>query len=136
MTDDKKWVYFFGDGQSEGDPEERDILGGKGAGLAAMSRAGLPVPPGFTISAECCPEIEKSGGKWPEGLEAQVREALTRLERLTGRQFGHGARPLLVAVRSGAKISMIVKSADRSFSNSTVSGTGIETFLFRFHFLT
>jgi rifampicin phosphotransferase len=106
MTNNKKWVYFFGNGDSEGDPQDRDILGGKGAGLAAMSRAGLPVPPGFTISAECCREIEASGGQWPAGLEAQVREALQRLEALTERQFGHGERPLLVAVRSGASISM------------------------------
>jgi len=106
MSDRTKWVYFFGDGESEGDPDRRDILGGKGASLAAMCRAGLPVPPGFTISAELCPIIEERGGEWPEGLEEQVRAALTRLETLTGRTFGHGHRPLLVAVRSGASVSM------------------------------
>jgi pyruvate,water dikinase len=106
MAEQKKWVYFFAEGMSEGDPERRDMLGGKGASLAAMSRAGLPVPPGFTISAECCPAIEASGGRWPEGLEDQVREALDRLEHVTGRTFGRGHKPLLVAVRSGAAISM------------------------------
>ena len=106
MADEKTWVYFFGEGSSEGDPERRDLLGGKGASLAAMSRAGLPVPPGFTLSAECCPHIERSGGTWPEGLRRQVRDAMARLEALTGRTFGHGDRPLLVAVRSGAAVSM------------------------------
>jgi len=105
MTE-QKWVYFFGEGGSEGDPERKDILGGKGASLAAMSRAGLPVPPGFTISAELCPIIERSGGVWPDGLEAQVRQAMARLEQITGRTYGSGDRPLLVAVRSGAAVSM------------------------------
>jgi len=105
MTE-QKWVYFFGEGGSEGDPEHKDILGGKGASLAAMSRAGLPVPPGFTISAELCPIIEQSGGVWPDGLEAQVRQAMARLEQITERTYGRGHRPLLVAVRSGAAVSM------------------------------
>ena len=102
----KQWVYFFGDGAAEGDPERKDILGGKGASLAAMSRAGLPVPPGFTISTECCPLYFESGGAWPDGLEQQVREALARLEEVTGRPFGRSASPLLVSVRSGAARSM------------------------------
>jgi pyruvate,water dikinase len=106
MTDQSKWVYFFGEGTSEGDPASRDILGGKGASLAAMSRAGLPVPPGFTISAELCPIVEERGGEWPDGLEGQVRDALARLESITGRTYGQGERPLLVAVRSGAAVSM------------------------------
>ena len=102
----EKWVYFFGGGQAEGDPERKDILGGKGASLAAMSRAGLPVPPGFTISAECCRLFFEADRRWPEGLEEQVRRALARLEEITGRKFGRGDRPLLVSVRSGAAISM------------------------------
>jgi pyruvate,water dikinase len=106
MTDQSKWVYFFGEGTSEGDPADRDMLGGKGASLAAMSRAGLPVPPGFTISAELCPLLEQRGGEWPDGLEQQVRDALARLEKVTNRPFGQGDRPLLVAVRSGAAVSM------------------------------
>ena len=106
MTNGNKWVYFFGEGASEGDPERKDILGGKGASLAAMCRAGLPVPPGFTISAELCPIIQESGGKWPEDLETQVRDAMVRLQEVTGRTYGQGDRPLLVAVRSGAAVSM------------------------------
>ena len=100
-----RYVYFFGDGQSEGDPARKDLLGGKGASLAAMSRAGLPVPPGFTISAECCPLCLETGG-WPAGLEDEVRAHLTRLEAATGRSYGRGPKPLLVSVRSGAAVSM------------------------------
>jgi len=101
----RKWVFLFGEGTSEGDPARKDLLGGKGASLAAMSRAGLPVPPGFTISAECCSLIEQSGS-WPPGLKDQVRQAMARLEEMTERTFGRGPRPLLVAVRSGAAVSM------------------------------
>jgi phosphohistidine swiveling domain-containing protein len=101
-----QWVFFFGEGTSEGDPSRKDLLGGKGASLAAMSRAGLPVPPGFTISAECCRLFFEGEGQWPPGLEAQVRDAMARLERATGRRFGEGAKPLLVSVRSGAAVSM------------------------------
>jgi len=106
MTDETKWVYSFGEGRSEGNPARRDLLGGKGASLAAMSRAGLPVPPGFTLSAELCPLVNEAGGTWPEGLEAQVRAAMAGLENVTGRKYGHGERPLFVAVRSGAAVSM------------------------------
>lgn len=106
MSGAPQYVYFFGDGSSEGDPSRTDLLGGKGASLAAMSRAGFPVPPGFTISSECCALVEAGGGRWPDGLEAQVRAALKRLETATGREFGRGTQPLLVAVRSGAGVSM------------------------------
>ncbi len=102
----KRWVFFFGDGRAEGDPERRDVLGGKGASLAAMSRAGLPVPAGFTIAAECCRLFLDSGGRWPEGLKQQVNDHLERLEIATGRKFGDGEDPLLVSVRSGAAVSM------------------------------
>lgn len=100
-----RYVHFFGDGTS-GDPTRKDILGGKGASLAALSSAGLPVPPGFTISAECCPMYLENGERWPEGLEAEVHEALARLEHVTGRTFGAFPKPLLVSVRSGAAVSM------------------------------
>ncbi len=100
-----KLVYFFCEGHSDGDPSRKDILGGKGASLAAMSRAGLPVPPGFTISVECCPLFLETG-RWAEGLEEQVKENLQRLEEVTGRKFGEGPQPLLVSVRSGAARSM------------------------------
>ncbi|MBL8799576.1 MAG: hypothetical protein JNM56_37180 [Planctomycetia bacterium] len=102
----RRWTYFFGNGDSEGDPARKDLLGGKGASLAAMSRAGLPVPPGFTIATECCRHFHDNAGTWPDGLEAEVRAALTRLEHLTGRIFGTGSAPLLVSVRSGAAASM------------------------------
>jgi len=101
----EQWIYFFGDGSAEGDPDRRDILGGKGASLAAMTRAGLPVPPGFTISTECC-RLFLQAGAWPEGLAEQVDDALGRLERATGRTFGSPRSPLLVSVRSGAAVSM------------------------------
>jgi len=105
-VEEKQWVFFFGEGASEGDPRRRDILGGKGASLAEMSRAGLPVPPGFTISAECCDYFFKHDGTWPPGLEEQVKAKLRRLEEVTGRTFGTGKKPLLVSVRSGAAQSM------------------------------
>lgn len=101
----RKWAYFFGEGNCEGDPERKDVLGGKGASLGAMSKAGLPVPPGFTICVDCCSAYLESG-TWPEGLEDQVRENLAKLENVTGRKFGKGREPLLVSVRSGAARSM------------------------------
>ncbi len=99
-------VFTFGLGASAGDSARVDVLGGKGASLAAMSRAGLPVPPGFTISAACCAWVDQHDGQWPPGLEEQVRAALSWLEQVTGRTFGRGPKPLLVAVRSGAAVSM------------------------------
>ena len=85
---DGRWVWFFGAGGAEGDPARRDILGGKGASLAAMSRAGLPVPPGFTISVQACEQHHATGGEWPEGLAEQVRANLARLEQVTHLTFG------------------------------------------------
>ena len=102
----KRWVYFFGSGSAEADPQRKDMLGGKGASLAAMSRAGLPVPPGFTISTECCRLFLEGGGTWPDGLREEVQENLARLEAAAGRTFGDPAKPLLVSVRSGAAVSM------------------------------
>jgi rifampicin phosphotransferase len=107
MTETRKLVYFFGAGLAEADGKLVSIVGGKGAGLADMTLADLPVPPGFTISAECCREVlADPSDQWPAGLEQQVRRALHRLEELTGRRFGALDRPLLVAVRSGAAVSM------------------------------
>jgi pyruvate,water dikinase len=99
-------IYFFGAGQADGGNDLKHRVGGKGASLAEMTRAGLNVPPGFTISAECCAAYFRSGGQWPDGLEDEVRAAVARLEELTGRPFGRGDDPLLVAVRSGAAVSM------------------------------
>ena len=101
-----KFVYFFGRGLAEGDESMHDLLGGKGGGLAGMTRAGLPVPPGFTISTEACRVFIRSGGELPDGLDEQVAEALQRLEDLTGQGFGSADKPLLLSVRSGARFSM------------------------------
>src|SRR5579859_2233856 len=87
---DKKWIYFFGDGQAEGGEESRHLVGGKGASLAEMTRAHLNVPPGFTISSECCAAYYELGKRWPEGLENAVRGALERLDASAGRPFGVG----------------------------------------------
>jgi pyruvate,water dikinase len=99
-------IYFFGAGQADGGSEVRQFVGGKGASLADMTRAGLNVPPGFTISAACCESFLRSGGSCPAGLEDDVRAAMKRVEQLMGRVYGDVSRPLLVAVRSGAAVSM------------------------------
>src|SRR5437667_2848807 len=101
-----RFIYFFADGHAEGGNELRHLVGGKGASLAEMCRAGLNVPPGFTISAACCEAYFKAGKQWPPGLEDAVRANLARLEQLTGGIFGKGGNALLVAVRSGAAQSM------------------------------
>jgi pyruvate,orthophosphate dikinase len=100
-----KWVYFFGGGKADGRAELNDILGGKGAGLAEMANMGIPVPPGFTITSEACAFYFKNKA-YPEGLEAQVQENLAKIEKLVGAKFGDGENPLLVSVRSGARVSM------------------------------
>src|SRR5436309_2219982 len=102
MAKAKKWVYQF----SEGSGKMRDLLGGKGAGAAEMTRAGMPVPPGFTITTEACRAYYASGGKVPKGLWEQALPALKVLERKAGKKFGDPIDPLLVSVRSGAKFSM------------------------------
>jgi len=102
-----KWVYFFGDGRAEGDGSQRALLGGKGAGLAEMSRIGLPVPPGFTITTDVCTYYYGNKKSYPRALDAQVRAAVARIEKIMGTQFGdRSAMPLLVSVRSGARDSM------------------------------
>jgi pyruvate,water dikinase len=105
-TSGQRFVYFFGEGHADGDHRIKHLLGGKGASLAEMTKAQLRVPPGFTISAECCDLYLRSGEQWPDGLEEEVRASLARLERLAGRSYGKGDNPLLVAVRSGAAESM------------------------------
>ncbi|WP_029061626.1 pyruvate, phosphate dikinase [Labrenzia sp. DG1229] len=101
-----KWVYSFGNGVAEGAAEMRNLLGGKGANLAEMSSLGLPVPPGFTITTEVCTWYYEHGKTYPEALRAQVVEALEKIGSNTGRKFGDPERPLLVSVRSGARVSM------------------------------
>jgi pyruvate,orthophosphate dikinase len=102
----KKYVYLFADGQAEGTGKMKDLLGGKGAGLAEMTNAGLPVPPGFTITTEACTAYYSAGEKFPEGMFAEAQAALTKVEQATGKKFGGSENPLLVSVRSGAKFSM------------------------------
>ncbi len=101
-----KWVYFFGAGKVEGDGTWRDLLGGKGAGLAEMTRIGLPVPAGFTISTEACDYFYKNGEKYPAELKKQVAEHVARLEKVTRKKLGDPKNPLLVSVRSGSARSM------------------------------
>ncbi len=101
-----KHVYNFGGGQADGSASDKALLGGKGANLAEMTILGLPVPPGFTITTEACNHTFDNDGGWPEGMEAQVREAVALVEQRTGKQFGGDASPLLFSVRSGAPVSM------------------------------
>jgi len=101
-----KWVYFFGAGKAEGDGTWRDLLGGKGAGLAEMTKIGLPVPAGFTISTEACDYFYRNGKKYPAELKRQVAENVARLERVTRKKLGDPKNPLLVSVRSGSARSM------------------------------
>ncbi len=101
----KKNVYFFGGGKAEGNKEMRDLLGGKGANLAEMTNAGLPVPPGFTITTDACIHYSETN-KYPEGMDKQVEDAITKLEKVSGKILNDEKNPLLVSVRSGAKFSM------------------------------
>ena len=100
-----RYVYFFAKNKAEGSAKMRDILGGKGANLAEMANLGIPVPPGFTISTEVCVYYTKMR-KYPEGLMEEIEENLNRVEKETGKKFGNPENPLLVSVRSGARISM------------------------------
>jgi len=103
---DNKYVYSFGRGKAEGHGKMKDILGGKGAGLAEMTNAGLPVPPGFTISTAACGIYYQNNRSLPKEFMDQIMTALAGLEAVTGKQLGSTAEPLLVSVRSGAKFSM------------------------------
>jgi len=103
---ENKYVYFFGEGKAEGNGKMKDLLGGKGAGLAEMTNAGIPVPPGFTITTEVCKFLYSRGHKLPEGFKEQYEAAVKKLEKVNGKQFGEVENPLLVSVRSGAKFSM------------------------------
>jgi pyruvate,orthophosphate dikinase len=101
-----KWVYNFGAGVNDGNAGLKNLLGGKGANLAEMASIDLPVPPGFTITTEVCTAFYDNGKKYPEDLKAQVDAALARIEAAVERKFGDGDAPLLVSVRSGARVSM------------------------------
>src|SRR6516162_2926851 len=105
-SDKTKWVYRFGNGKAEGRADMRNLLGGKGAGLAEMANLGLPVPPGFTITTAVCSHYYENGKTYPKDLEQQVAAALAEVGRITGKTFGDSRNPLLVSVRSGARASM------------------------------
>src|ERR1700741_2822698 len=97
-----QYVYRFGDGHADGSADMRNLLGGKGAGLAEMTNLGIPVPPGFTITTEVCTAFYDNGRNYPAGLEDQVRDGMKLVEDRLGRVFGSPEKPLLVSVRSGA----------------------------------
>src|SRR5580698_11505533 len=101
-----KRVYFFGNGKAEGGAHLKDLLGGKGANLADMTLVPLPVPSGFTITTDTCGDYNDAGQKLPPALMEEVRANITKVELATGKKFGDPANPLLVAARSGAKMSM------------------------------
>jgi pyruvate,orthophosphate dikinase len=101
-----KRIYSFGGGTAEGSKDMKDLLGGKGAGLAEMSNIGIPVPPGFTITTDVCSEYHRSGKRLPRALDVDLRGALRKIEAIAGKGFGDPANPLLVSVRSGARVSM------------------------------
>ena len=101
-----KWVYSFGDGAAEGEAGMRELLGGKGANLAEMCNLGLPVPPGFSITTEVCTHYYDNGESYPDDLKVQVEAALEAIEQAVGATFGDAANPMLVSVRSGARVSM------------------------------
>ncbi|HVP57527.1 MAG TPA: pyruvate, phosphate dikinase, partial [bacterium] len=102
----RKLTYFFGAGRADGDASMKDLLGGKGANLAEMSRIGLPIPAGFTITTEVCTYFTSHGGKYPQNLEPAVLASLKQVEHAMGKAFGGAENPLLVSVRSGARASM------------------------------
>ncbi len=101
-----KYVYFFGPGKADGNEKMKNLLGGKGANLAEMCKIGLPVPPGFTVTTECCVEFFDKGMKYPAALKKQVEDALKKVEAVMGTGFGCPENPLLVSCRSGARKSM------------------------------
>lgn len=101
-----KWVYFFGEGKAEGNGKMKELLGGKGAGLAEMTNLGIPVPPGFTITTEVCTYFYQNNKTYPKDLEEQLKKALLGVEKIMGRRFGDPSNPLLFSVRSGARASM------------------------------
>src|SRR5689334_5743149 len=105
-TSMQTYVYYFGDGRADGNAKMKDVLGGKGAGLAEMTNIGVPVPPGFTISTEVCTYFYAHGKTYPSELKDTVAENLARVEKSVGKKFGDRDKPLLVSVRSGARASM------------------------------
>ena len=134
---EKKYVYSFGAGKSEGNGSMKELLGGKGANLAEMASLGLPVPPGFTITTECCVDYFRNGSELPAGVEKQVKTALAKVEKAMGMKFGDAKNPLLVSCRSGARSSMpgmMETVLNVGLSTKTIPGliakTGNERFVY------
>src|SRR5512139_1655780 len=105
-SETERYVYRFGGGVSDGGKGDKELLGGKGANLAEMASIGLPVPPGFTISTRMCTRFYEAGETFPDSLRAEVGEGIAHIEAVTGKKFGDPSDPLLVSVRSGARVSM------------------------------
>ena len=101
-----KWVYTFGNGQAEGQADMKNLLGGKGANLAEMNLVGLPVPAGFTVTTDVCKYYYENGQTYPVDLMDQVRSGIAHVESIMGKKFADLENPLLVSVRSGARVSM------------------------------
>ncbi|MBR2625057.1 MAG: pyruvate, phosphate dikinase [Lentisphaeria bacterium] len=133
----KKYVYTFGGNCTEGDGSMKNLLGGKGANLAEMANLGLPVPPGFTVTTECCVDYFKNGNQLPKGVDDQVKSALAHIEGVMGMKFGDPENPLLVSCRSGARSSMpgmMETVLNVGLASSTLPGliakTGNERFVY------
>lgn len=133
----KKYVYCFGNGKAEGDASQTELLGGKGANLAEMAQIGLPVPPGFTITTECCNHYLSSGGLYPEQLQEEVKAAMSMVESIMEMKFGDPENPLLVSCRSGGRQSMpgmMETVLNVGLASSTIPGlikkTGNERFVY------
>src|SRR5215216_119278 len=125
-----KYVYLFANGKADGRGDMKDLLGGKGAGLAEMTNAGLPVPPGFTITTEACNAYYDEGQKFPDSMWQQALDAMKEVERASGKKFGDTANPLLVSVRSGAKFSMpgmMDTVLNLGLNDETVAGLASQT---------
>lgn len=101
-----KWIYFFGNGQTDGQSNKRNLVGGKGANLAEMVELEIPVPAGFTITTDVCNEFYNNNQQWPAGLQGQLEENISKIEEAMGAKFGDTKNPLLLSVRSGARVSM------------------------------
>src|SRR5262245_34679537 len=106
MPTKSKYVYLFGNKKADGDGSMKALLGGKGANLAEMTRIGLPVPPGFTITTEVCTYYYKNKRTYPKAMDREIEAGVANMEKILGKKFGNRANPLLVAVRSGARDSM------------------------------
>ncbi len=120
-----KWVYSYGNGKSEGNPSMKNLLGGKGVGLAEMTSIGVPVPPGFTITTEVCTYYYEHDHQYPKNLDEQIFKAMGEVEKIVGKKFGDESDPLLVSVRSGARVSMpgmMDTILNLGLNNKTVEG--------------